>query len=87
MVAITSISFAFHGFAKEEEMILKSYFANADKWDPPWELINQHENARVIVSNVATAQDYVLLSTDLPQAEIIVYSADNPAEAVWHLVR
>lgn len=87
MAAITTISFAFHGFAIEEEMMLKAYFANADKWDPPWELINQYDKAQVIVSKAATEKDYSQLTQNLPSAEIVVYSANKPEEAIWHLVR
>ena len=90
MANITSIAFAFYGFLKEQEVILNSYFAYADKWDPPWELTILLEDARVVIIDFSSESDLEkieALKRELPKAEIVVFSTIKPPDAKWHLER
>lgn len=84
------ITVALYGFVKEQEPIMQSAFAHADKWSTPWILTNSIEDARVIIVDLASEADYKeieKLKRDLPKAEIVALSSTKPAQAKWHLVR
>ena len=84
------ITVALYGFVKEQEPIMQAAFANADKWPTPWVLTANIEDARVIIVDLASEDDYgdiENLKQRLPKAEIIALSAKKPSRAKWHLVR
>ncbi len=84
------ITVALYGFSGEQEPIMQSAFAQADKWHTPWIITKDIENARVIIVYLASEDDYEgieNLKQRLPKAEIIVFSAKKPPYAKWHLER
>jgi hypothetical protein len=84
------ITVALYGFAEEQEPVMQSAFANADKWPTPWAITNTFENARVIIVSLASEDDYEdieKLKRDFPRAEIVAFSSTKPPKAKWHLVR
>lgn len=90
MEEIKSISYSFYDFLKEEEDRLYAYFANADKWEMPWEMTATMEDARVVIVNFSLddeVEKIERLKQDFPKAEVIVFSAKKPEIATWHLER
>jgi hypothetical protein len=84
------ISVALYGFTEEQEPIMQSAFANADKWATPWALIKTIEDAHVIIVSLASEDNYEdieKLKRDFPRAEIVAFSSTKPPKAKWHLVR
>ncbi len=85
-----SITVALLGFVEDQETIMQSAFANADKWPTPWLLTESIENARVIIVNLASEENYEeieKLKQDSPKAEIVVFSSKKLPQTKWHLVR
>jgi SepF-like predicted cell division protein (DUF552 family) len=90
MADILPITVALYGFQKEKEVILKAAFANADKWPLPWVLTLSAEEAKVIIIDIASKNDYEEienLKRNLPKAEIVAFSSEKPPQAKWHLVK
>lgn len=90
MAEIVPITVALYGFEKEQEPIMQSAFAQAHKWANPWILTSRVEDARVIIVDLTSEDDYELiekLKRELPKAEIVALSSKKPPQAKWHLVR
>ncbi len=90
MAEIVPITVALYGFVAEQESIMQSAFDRADKWSPPWIVIKSMNEARVIIVNITSEDDYEeieKLERTLPTAEIVVFSSKKPPQAKWHLER
>jgi len=86
----STITVALYGFVEEQEATMQAAFANADKWATPWIVTKTVEEARVIIVDLASEDDYDAigkLESDFPRAEIIAFSSKKPPQAEWHLVR
>ncbi len=84
------ITVALHGFAEEREIIVRSAFAEAEKWPTPWQITKQLEQARVVIVDLPSEEAYCeldKLERDLPNAEVVALSATMPPQAKWHLER
>lgn len=90
MAEIIPITFALYGFVKAQEPIMQAAFAHADKWSTPWVFTEILQEARVIIADLASENDYeelVNLKRRLPNAEIVALSPKKPPQAKWHLQR
>jgi hypothetical protein len=84
------ITVALYGFLEEQVPIMQSAFANADKWSSPWEIIECIEDARVIIVDLVSEDDYEeieKLKKNFPKAEVVALASKKPPKAKWHLVR
>ena len=86
----STITVALYGFVEEQEAIMHAAFANADKWATPWLGTKTIEDARVIIVDLVSDDEYeaiAKLEVEFPKAEIIAFSSKRPPHAKWHLAR